>query len=154
MIRKATVSDLDSILGLLQEVLTVHHDIRSDIFKEKGSKYTNEELISILENPDSLVFVYEEEGIVLGHLFCCEKITEEKNNSFKRRELYIDDLCITKNARNKGIGHKLYEYIKDYAINNNFDYITLNVWEGNTAKTFYTSLGLKPRCILMEEKLK
>ena len=51
MIRLANEKDIPEIFKLLQEVLLVHHNIRSDLFKEKGSKYTVDEFKEILSNP-------------------------------------------------------------------------------------------------------
>ena len=47
-IRKAQVIDIPTLQGLLQQVLLVHHQARPDIFKTKGSKFSNEELEKIL----------------------------------------------------------------------------------------------------------
>lgn len=63
-IRKAESRDLEAVNALLQQVLTVHHKGRPDLFNEVGKKYTDAELLDIFANPDTPVFVYEKEGPV------------------------------------------------------------------------------------------
>ena len=73
-IRKAQVRDIPALQELLQQVLLVHHQARPDIFKSKGSKFSNEELEKILVQDSTPIFVFESEsGEILGHLFCSIK---------------------------------------------------------------------------------
>lgn len=154
MIRLAKNQDIDDIIILLEEVLKVHNEIRSDLFKPIGTKYTKDQLADIIKNPLTPIYVYEEDNAVVAHLMCIFKDVKETTNSYARKELYIDDICIKDGYRGNGIGKALYEFIKQYAKDNNFDYITLNVWEGNAAKEFYSHLGLSVRNCIMEEKIK
>ena len=43
-IRSAQPKDIPALLGLLEQILSVHHQARPDIFKESGGKYSEEEL--------------------------------------------------------------------------------------------------------------
>jgi len=69
-IRKARPSDIQVLNELLQDILQVHHQARPDIFKSGGQKFSEAELVALLENPDKPIFVFELEGQVVGHLFC------------------------------------------------------------------------------------
>lgn len=69
-IRKARQSDISVLNELLQDILQVHHQVRPDIFKSAGQKFSEAELVALLENPDKPIFVFELEGQVVGHLFC------------------------------------------------------------------------------------
>lgn len=153
MIRLAEEKDIDAIIKLLGEVLAIHNEIRGDIFKPIGSKYNHEEVKKIMNNPLTPIYVYVEDDVVLGHLMCQLRDNKETGNRYPFKEMYIDDICIKENARRKGIGKALYQFIKEYAIKNGFKYIALNCWEGNDAKSFYEHLGLTPRSTIMEEKL-
>ena len=44
LIRRAEISDIPDILRLLVQVCNVHQDIRPDIFKRNGVKYTESDL--------------------------------------------------------------------------------------------------------------
>ena len=45
-IRSGQPNDIPALLGLLEQILSVHHQVRPDIFKESGGKYSEEELDS------------------------------------------------------------------------------------------------------------
>lgn len=154
MIRLAEEKDINSILELLGQVLRVHHDIRPDLFKETGSKYTANELKEIIADNSLQIFVYEEESKVLGYAMC--KLVEIKDSSarYDTKEYYIDDLCVNESYRGKGIGKKLMNYVIDYANANNYDEITLNVWNSNDdALKFYMKQGFSERKKTLEMKL-
>ena len=71
---------------------------------------------------------------------------------FARKELYIDDLCVDENARGGGVATALFRYVTDIAKAEGANFITLNVWQGNSALKFYEKMGMKPRKIMMEQK--
>ena len=154
MIRRAEVKDINRLIELLKEVCLVHHNGRSDIFKI-GTKYTKEELEAKIKDDLNPIFVYtSDEDITLGYIFC-ETIKYTNDNILTDiKTLYIDDLCVDEKYRGKGIGKSLYYYVKDYARKNGYYNITLNVWELNdSAKRFYSSLGLLPLKTYLEEKI-
>lgn len=144
MVRRATAKDIKDIDNLLIQVRHTHTLIRPDLFKEGTKKYTDEELKGILESDNTPVFVYEENGVALGHAFC---ILEDYTNSdiwVSHKTLYIDDICVDERCRGRGIAHKLFDAVKEYAKSINCYNITLNVWEGNTnAEKLYRGLGFK-----------
>lgn len=68
--------------------------------------------------------------------------------------LYIDDLCVDKDARGKHIGTSLYNYVLDYAKKNHYYETALNVWADNVeALRFYEHIGLRIQKIGMEKIL-
>ena len=150
IIRKAEPGDLAAVNSLLEQVLSVHHEGRPDLFKAEGKKYTDEQLLAIFANPDTPVFVYDEAGEVLGYAFCiAESPLIDSLNPV--RTLYVDDICVDKDARRRHIGKALFEYVKTYATDNGFYNITLHVWECNPgAKAFYEALGMVPQYTSME----
>ena len=48
LIRRAEISDIPDILRLLTQVCNVHQEIRPDIFKRDGVKYTATDLTALL----------------------------------------------------------------------------------------------------------
>ena len=70
------------------------------------------------------------------------------------KTLYIDDLCVDENCRGNHVGTKLYNYVINYAKENNYYNVTLNVWAANTnALAFYQKIGLQVQKIGMEKIL-
>ena len=150
MIRKAEIKDLVAVNKLLRQVLAVHHKGRPDLFKAEGKKYTDDELKSIFSNPDTPVFVFEENGTVLGYAFCALQ-HQESCSLMPLTTLYIDDICVDEKARGKHIGSALFEYVKEFAKKTGCYNITLHVWECNPgAAAFYKALGMTPQYTSME----
>ncbi len=153
-IRTATKKDADRLYELLAEVQQLHADGRPDIFISGTHKYGLNGILKILSNPLTPVFVAVENEFVLGYAFC-EIINQEKtNNLYARKCYYIDDLCVDKGYRGKGIGRKLYEFVLEKAKEESCDAVTLNVWHLNDdAMKFYEKVGMKPLKTVMETKL-
>ena len=153
-IRKAQVSDIPALQGLLQQILFVHHQARPDIFKAEGSKFSNEELEKILGQESTPIFVFENEaGGILGHLFCSikEPVSPVLNPI---KTLFIEDLCVNEKARGQKVGEQLYRFAEDYARKIDCYNLTLNVWNDNVgALRFYERLGLQPQETVMEKIL-
>lgn len=153
-IRRAKESDINVIDKLLYEVHKVHSDVRPDLFKAGSKKYTDGELKQILSDDSRPVFVAEKDGNVLGYIFCVYQQHIGNNSLTDIKTLYIDDLCVDEAARNMNIGRLLYNYAVDYARENGFYNVTLNVWADNiNAVKFYEKLGLKIQKIGMEKIL-
>ncbi|MCQ2494216.1 MAG: GNAT family N-acetyltransferase [Lachnospiraceae bacterium] len=155
MIRRAENRDIPAINRLLGQVLLVHHVGRPDLFKEKGQKYTEDELIKLIEKTEDPIFVYEDEnGEVIGHCFCQTIDRKECSNAYAYKTLYIDDLCIDENARGQHVGKEMYEYAKKFAKENGYYNLTLHAWECNpNAVGFYNHLGMNIQQYTMEEVL-
>ena len=135
-------------------ICLIHHSGRPDIFKI-GTKYTEDELKKIIDDPNNIIFVYTNSSdLVLGYCFTQKHQVLNDNILTDIKTLYIDDLCVEKTTRGLGIGKKLYEFVKAFAKENGYYNLTLNVWECNpNAKKFYDALGLKPMKTYLEELL-
>ena len=154
MIRKAENKDIPRILELLKDVNLIHHLGRPDIFNI-GTKYTEYKLEKMIKEDKNIIFVYTNSSdLVLGYCFTQTHQTLNDNILTDIKTLYIDDLCVEKTTRGLGIGRKLYEFVKNYAKENGYYNLTLNVWECNpNAKAFYDTLGMKPLKTYLEEVL-
>ena len=151
LIRRAEKTDIPAICNLLEQVLTVHHNGRPDVFKPNSRKYTDDELKTLISSSETPIFVAENTTRVLGYAFCIIKTTKDDNILCDMKTLYIDDLCVDEGARGLSIGRSLYNYVKDYAKNIGCYNLTLNVWECNPgAKRFYEKMGLMPQKTIME----
>ncbi|HFU4077463.1 TPA: N-acetyltransferase family protein [Streptococcus suis] len=150
-IRKARPSDIPVLNELLQDILQVHHQARPDIFKSGGQKFSEAELVALLEIPDKPIFVFELEGQVVGHLFC-EFRTTSGDVLEPIKTLFIDDLCVASSVRGQKIGEQLYEFALSYAKEQGCHNLTLNVWADNAgAVHFYERQGMKPQKFRMEQ---
>ena len=154
-VRRAAAGDVEALSNLLEQVLEVHHAGRPDIFKGGCRKYTDEELLSLIENDDRPIFVGEDEHKkVIGYGFCIFRQHTQSNILTDIKTLYIDDLCVDKSVRGRGAGRVIFEHIKDFAKEHGCYNMTLNVWACNEAALkFYHKMGLKVQKQEMEALL-
>ncbi len=154
-IRRAQASDISDIQRLLVQVCTVHAEGRPDLFQAGGTKYTAAELEEIIADDDRPIFVgVGEDGHVMGYAFCViEDFTQDTARTHVR-SLYIDDICVDEAARGRHVGSAVYNYVIDWAREQGFYNVTLNVWSCNPgAQRFYEAMGMKPYKIGMEQVL-
>ena len=150
-IRFAIVEDVPGILELLRQVGLVHHRGRPDIFRSDAQKYSASQVLALMRQSDTPIFVAVEDGKVLGYSFCQIKTYHRDSVIVDHTTCYIDDLCVDENCRGKHIGRQLYETVCRYAKGRKCRSVTLNVWSCNeSAMKFYESLGMKPQKIGME----
>ena len=154
-VRRAGEKDIPRILELLIQVDMVHHTGRPDIFKGPATKYSAEELKEIVKDDKTPVFVcVDNNDSVLGHAFCIHKQVIGDSVLTDIKTLYIDDICVDEVCRGKSVGKTLYNYVINYAKEQGFYNVTLNVWTcNNGALKFYEAMGLKPQKIGMEKVL-
>ena len=154
MIRKALKTDIKELLNLLYQIHDLHLKLRPDLFIP-GSKYDEKELEEIIDDENRPIFIYEQDNKVVGYVFLKLYDREATKSVKKRKSVYIDDFCVDENFRNHGIGKTLYEFTFNYAKENGFDDIYLNVWNDNVeAYRFYEKIGFKPRTTIMEKIIK
>ncbi len=151
-IRRAQEKDAKDINKLLFQVLTVHHNGRPDLFKGSCKKYTDEELIAIIQDDSRPIFVaVADDDTVLGYAFCIFQQHLNDNILTDIKTLYIDDLCVEETLRGQHIGRQLYDAVLQFAKDNGCYNVTLNVWSLNhAALKFYEKCGLKPQKVGME----
>ncbi len=173
MIRKATHNDIPRILDLLSQVNDVHAEGRHDFFIKGKRKYNEEDLLKIINDDTTPVFVYvgtrlvtsesgtrqatSESGMrqatsVQGYAFCVIQDLSQCDNLRPDKSLYIDDICVDENYRRHGVGKKLYEHVLQFAKEEKCFNITLNVWAKNpSAQAFYESMGMTVQKVCMEQ---
>ena len=154
-IRRARAMDLEGLNRLLYQVEDIHRQGRPDLFKLHEKKYTDEELLALIEDDSRPIFVCtDEKDSVCGYAFCIFEDHTPDHAMTDHVSLYIDDLCVDEAMRGRQIGREIYRYVKEFARENGCYNITLNVWECNpSARRFYESCGLKPLKTGMEDVL-
>ena len=173
MIRKATHNDIPRILDLLSQVNDVHAEGRPDFFIKGKRKYNEEDLLKIINDDTTPVFVYvgtrlvtsesetqqamselrtQQATSVQGYAFCVIQDLSQCDNLRPDKSLYIDDICVDENYRRHGVGKKLYEHVVQFAKEEKCFNITLNVWAKNpSAQAFYESMGMTVQKVCMEQ---
>ncbi len=155
LLRRAEARDLPRLNALLYQVHKVHSDGRPDIFRRGNKKYTDSELLAIIADDMTPIFVAADEtDTVQGYAFCIYEEVKNDTSLADRKSLYIDDLCVDEAMRGHHIGTILYEHVLKVAKENGCYHVTLNVWCLNeSAMYFYEKCGLSPLKITMEQIL-
>ena len=150
-ISRAKCEDKENVLELLNQVLEIHYQIRPDIFMPGKTKYTEEMLLDMFKDDNNPIYVAREDGEVLGYAFCELREVPFSTTMVPHKSLFIDDLCVDKNIRSKGVGKALFDYVKQEAKKMGCYEVTLNVWEGNDAAiAFYKKMGMQIKEYQME----
>lgn len=155
LIRCAVDADLPGIHRLLDQVLAVHAEGRPDLFRAGTRKYTDDEVLGLIAAAERPCFVALDEdaapGKLLGYALCAVRDRPASHSMQPIRTLYIDDFCVDEDSRGQHVGTALYEYVLDWAREQDFYNITLNVWECNpSARRFYEAMGMQVQKTEME----
>ena len=150
--RKAMTKDAVKIAEMLIGIGTLHHNGRPDVYKGNLQKYNEQDILEILREENSPVFVAtDEDDNVVGYAFCIIKTVEETKALVGRKFLYIDDFCVDENCRNMNVGKFIMENVVKEAKKTDVSSIELNVWEFNEgAIKFYEKCGFRTQKREME----
>ena len=80
--------------------------------------------------------IFEDEGNAAGYAVFA-------NIAASSNGIYLIDMSINPDSRNKGLGKMLAEQSIDYYMQNNHDYVLINLLENDTCQKFFTSLGFE-----------
>ena len=154
-VRFAEEKDIPKMLELLHQVLEIHAKTFPEIFKSGSTKYTADDLKKMIEDPLLPIFIASDDSdTCVGYAFTELQEHPETNNMFAEKVLYLDDLCVSEEARGHHIGSLLFERVKEFAGEQGCRRVTLNVWAKNdAARAFYEKEGMTPVKTMMEYRL-
>lgn len=112
MIRKMIKEDYEEVKELFYEVHNLHLKNRPDIYKD-GDSLPIEIFNDFLTNYDNLNYVYILENKIVGVLIAKILYTTENSILKGQKICFIDCLGVKKEYQHKGIGKKLYNYLKE-----------------------------------------
>lgn len=151
--RKIIERDFERIHKLACQVHELHVANRPDIYNNIDS-FDKAYFDFLMKDPNTISLVAEQEGEVIG--FCVVTLKEASKNPLlkARRVALMEKLCVDKRYRNLGIGKGLFNEAKAAVQEKGYDTIELMVWSFNdSAIEFYKSIGMKPRSVIMEQKI-
>lgn len=129
-ILKATPNDLVEVLFLLKECVS---DLNSNGLKHWNNAYPGADaMVKAIEN--GTLFLFKEIGISKGMVTVSEESPKEYDNiEWQAREgkvLYIKHLAVHPQWQGKGIAKKMVEYIEQYANENGFSALRVDIYGG------------------------
>lgn len=151
LIRFANREDYEEVERIAEQVQKMHVEWRPDIYTFEKKIFPNEIFEQLIDN--KMVIVATDEEKVVGFLmYIVNKI--DFDNQVERTLYKVDAVAVDEECRGQGIGHKLFDYLKDIAKENNIDAIELQVnAENKVAKAMYEKYGFRDKSINMEFKL-
>jgi len=150
-VRRATTSDLDSLVTLGLLVHALHLDARDDEFRELSSNEVMASFETALNDEKQAVMLACENDKALGYLLL--RIIERPENPFQKARtiFYIDQLSVLEQNRKQGVGRMLMEAAKDFADERGCNRLLLDVWAFNKkALRFFISQGFESVKLMME----
>ncbi len=150
LIRMMAENDYDEIRKLVCQVHRLHVSNRADVYNDIDP-LDKPSFNLLLKDTNTFILVAESDHNLVG--FCEVSLKESSKNPLlkARRVAWIEDLCIDKNYRERGIGKALFYESKRLAKSKGFEVMELMVWSFNEAAlNFYENVGMKPRSIIME----
>jgi ribosomal protein S18 acetylase RimI-like enzyme len=136
--------DYETIARLNKDVHDLHFNLYPEFFKEYNYETIKEFFKRIIDKPNFTFLLLENDKRYIGYAWL--EIKEYSENEFKRhyKSVYLHQLSIIEEERNKGFGSKLMEKITEIAETNNIRKIELDYWYSNDiAKDFYHKNGYK-----------
>jgi ribosomal protein S18 acetylase RimI-like enzyme len=155
VIREAIASDCGQIINLFIQVDKTHAEELPEVFNFPDAYTKTEESIKvILNNKTQKLFVAENEGMIVGVIYAILHSLPPDSNLKNKVFVMVDTLVVDKLYREKGLGRKLMDKVKEWAKNNDATEIKLNVWNFNkSAISFYEKLGYNIQSIRMAKNI-
>jgi GNAT superfamily N-acetyltransferase len=144
-IRIVQEKDPETVAKLNRYVQEKHRELFPDSFKPYNYSSVFRALNSFLDKADTWSFIAYFQEKPVGYATVYKRNYEE--NPFRRgfTSLVIDQMCVEKEFRRKGVGGRLVTAIREFAEQINIDKLELTVWSQNSeAKSFYKKMGFHP----------
>ncbi|MCR5119696.1 MAG: GNAT family N-acetyltransferase [Lachnospiraceae bacterium] len=144
IIRFAKENELERVNELRKQVNDLHVAGKPDVFKPGFGPELRDFINVIWNDPTENIVVADDEGFICGFAVI-NHITKPESPFMKERDfLDIDEFCVDEEHRRKGVATAMIEFIKDFAKENGFRRIELNMWEFNQgALAFYEAAGFE-----------
>lgn len=152
MIRVLNKDDkyIDSVVSLRIKLNDMHTNSLPSVFKDHIELPTYEDTIDAISNEYRDIIIYEENNNLFGLAVVSYNQYNETYDRYSKRIYSIDELMVSPDFQNKGIGKKIIDFIKHDAIEKGFTIIELDVYSFNEkAIKFYQNVGFKNAKLVM-----
>jgi ribosomal protein S18 acetylase RimI-like enzyme len=143
LVREAHPQDLEGVYAVFSLTDTMHREAHPEIFQKPDDIAEIKAYFSAsIQARDTVVFVAEANGEIIGAMIAEMRQSADISLLVKRIYISIENLIITENYREQGVGQALMEQIHLWAQKNGVKEIQLTVWDFNQgAIAFYKKLG-------------
>ena len=144
VIRFAKEDELEKINVLRKQVNDLHVEGKPDVFKPGFNEELQNYVYYIFKDPEQKIVVADKDGEICGFAIL-HHIYKPENPFMKVRDfLDIDEFCVDEKHRREGIATAMVEFIKNFAKEQGYHRLELNMWEFNQdALAFYEAAGFE-----------
>ena len=152
IIRQATISDLEEISLLCQQLFAEMATLQPDSFI--AAQPEKDVLQEFIQNDVYYVIVAQSNVDLTGLAIAVKQRTMPYNMLVQHNYAFLMDIIVDKNFRSQGIGKKLLDKVKLWAKAHALDYLALNVLaENNDAQKLYQREGFYTKRQVMHFEL-
>lgn len=148
-IRPVVISDYEAVMHIMLQVQDMHVHWRPDIYKHNDNLISKD--IFELIVGDGKIFAAENDNkdivgileIVFRHI--------ESPSHVTRNIIFVESMAIDEKYRGQGVGHKMFDFLKEMKLEKGYDGIELQVNAKNyAAYEMYRKYGFTEKSINME----
>jgi ribosomal protein S18 acetylase RimI-like enzyme len=145
-VRRASGDDVQDIIELNQQVLSLHAALYPERFKPQADQA---ELLAMftrfMADDAHVVAVHRDSGRAEGYVWLEVQERPETALTWSSRRIYIHHIVVADGARRQGIGSALMRWVEDHAATLGVGQIVLEHWAANeAAQTFFSRAGFSP----------
>ena len=141
-VRFAREEDLEQVNVLRRQVNDLHVAGKPEVFKPGFCEELRDYVHVIFHDPEQKIAVAAEDGKIRGFAVLHHIIKPENPFMYERDFLDIDEFCVDEACRRQGVASAMIRFIRDYAKEQEYHRIELNMWEFNRdALAFYEAAG-------------
>lgn len=147
-LRNAAPADYSAVQNIMVQVQNLHVEWRPDVYKPSDVLIEEAEFTEMVEN--GTLFVAETDNKVIGLMGIMYRHVE--NNAQVTKDIaFIHSMAVDKDYRGLGVGHLLFDRLRQLKKEKKFDAIELQVNARNAAAyEMYRNYGFREKSINME----
>ena len=144
-IRRATRDDIEALASLRPHVHDKHVRAHPDYFKPSGLAAARREAATWLDQPAVTVLLASLDGEPIGYIRLEVFDRPERETTYARRILYVDQIALTETLHGRGYGKRLLAAGMAVARELGIEIVELDVYHFNAeARAFFVAQGFAP----------
>ena len=151
-IRMANLEDTPQLMELFDGSL--RHMVKLQPWRWRIVPQEKEFAQAAILEPNGMLYVWEEDGRLLGLVSLFLKAQEESDVRLPCRYVDLDTLYVRPEAKGRGIGTALYQAACQWAKEQGADRVELmTLGENRDARAFYAHMGMQEQSIILTQTL-
>ena len=156
MIRKAVKEDIEKIIEIYDDIITLEESGPAVTGWKRGAYPTPEVAYTGFENDE--LFVLEEGGMIVGSMILNKRQDEHyplgkwQYDAKDEEVMVLHTFVVSPGCARKGYGEKLFKFYEEYALKNGCKYLRFSTGGTNyRSRNFYKKMGVTEADILERE---